>query len=66
MTSDEQNQYLQLQKQLELANKDAHESRTHLLSALDESHGETRFYQGIFWCALAFAAVIAVYGLLAR
>jgi hypothetical protein len=66
MSQEEQQQFSTLRTQLDSAHKDAEQIRNRLLTALDQSHNEARFYQGIFWCALAIAAVVAIFGLLRK
>ena len=52
MTTDEKQQFDQVQAQLSNAQQTADETRTYLLSILGRTNDEARMYRGLFWCLL--------------
>ena len=66
MSADEQQQIDTLRSQLDFANQNAEEIRSHLTSALGESDREGRLYRNLFWCLLLIVALVTIIKLLER
>jgi hypothetical protein len=66
MTQTEQQEFSALQEQLTKSSISAEENNAHYSDTISRLQDELRLYRGLFWCILAFCAVIAILNLLQR
>lgn len=66
MTQTEQQEFSALQEKLTKSSAITEESNAHYSDTISRLQDELRLYRSLFWCMLAFSAVIAILNLLQR